>query len=269
MVTARGMALGRWADSLADRATDHPASNESAARRLEMPQTSFSRHALIFDADDTLWENNIYFERAFADFVDFLSHSTLSSTQVRDVLNEIELVNSKIHGYGSRNFGRNMQQAYRHLAQREIREEDMAHVMSLAERILEQPIELIAGVEETLKYLAPRHDLTLFTKGHPEEQRLKVDRSGLGAYFAHTAIVKEKDAAAYTCLIAERGLDPARTWMIGNSPKSDINPALDAGLNAVLVPHAHTWVLEHQDLREAPEGRFLRVDRIADLQSYF
>jgi len=227
------------------------------------------RYALIFDADDTLWENNIYFERAFADFVEFLSHSTLTSQQIRDVLNEIELVNSRIHGYGSRNFGHNMQQAYRHLAQREIREDDLAHVMSLAERILEQPIELIEDVEDTLRYLAPRHDLTLFTKGHPEEQRLKVDRSGLGGYFAHTAIVKEKDAAAYARLIVQRELDSARTWMIGNSPKSDINPALEAGLNAVLIPHPHTWVLEHQDLLEAPEGRFLRIESFADLRRHF
>ncbi len=227
------------------------------------------RRFLVFDADDTLWENNIYFERAFDDFVEFLNHSTLTAAQVRDVLNEIELVNSKIHGYGAKNFGRNLQEAYHHLAEREIREDHLAHVMSLAERILEQPLELIEGVEETLQYLASRHDLTLFTKGHPEEQRLKVDRSGLGAYFGHTAIVKEKDAAAYLRLVEERALDPARTWMIGNSPKSDINPALEAGLNAVLVPHPHTWVLEHQDLRDAPDERLLRIETISDLRHHF
>src|SRR5580700_4261899 len=110
--------------------------------------------ALIFDADDTLWENNIYFERAFDDFVDFLDHSALNPAQIRDVLNEIELANSKVHGYGAKNFGRNLQQAYQHMAEREIRESDLKLVMSLAERILEQPIELIAGVEETLEYLA-------------------------------------------------------------------------------------------------------------------
>ncbi len=227
------------------------------------------RRFLVFDADDTLWENNIYFERAFEDFVEFLRHSTLTAAQIRDVLNEIELANSRIHGYGSKNFGLNLQQAYHHLAEREIREDDLAHVMSLAERILEQPLELIEGVEETLKYLVSRHDLTLFTKGHPEEQRLKVDRSGLGAYFGHTAIVKEKDAAAYRRLVEERALDPARTWMIGNSLKSDINPALEAGLNAVLVPHPHTWVLEHQDLRDAPAGRLLRIETFADLRRHF
>ncbi len=141
--------------------------------------------------------------------------------------------------------------------------------MSLAEKILEQPIELIDGVEKTLDELQSRHDLTLFTKGHPEEQRLKVDRSGVAKYFQHTEIVKEKDAAAYRKLIDERGLDPNRAWMIGNSPKSDINPALEAGLNAVLVPHPHTWVLEHQDVREAPADRFLRVERFADLCVHF
>jgi putative hydrolase of the HAD superfamily len=224
--------------------------------------------SLIFDADDTLWENNIYFERAFDAFVDFLNHSSLTARQIRDILDEIERVNVKMHGYGAVNFGRNLQQTYRRLAEREIGDSDLAHIMSLAERILEQPIDLIEGVEETLAHLSARHDLTLFTKGHPEEQRLKVDRSGLGCYFAHTAIVREKDAEAYRRLVDERGFDPERTWMIGNSPKSDINPAIEAGLNAVLVPHAHTWVLEHQDLRDGG-SRLLTIDRFSDLLTYF
>jgi putative hydrolase of the HAD superfamily len=224
---------------------------------------------LLIDADDTLWENNIYFESAFDDFVEFLDHSALNPAQIRDVLNEIELVNARIHGYGARNFGRNLQQAYRHLAERKIGEQDLLHVMSLAERILEQPIELIEGVEATLARLASRHDLTLFTKGHPEEQKLKVDRSGLGGYFAHTAIVKEKDAEAYRRIVQERKLDPARTWMVGNSPKSDINPALEAGLGAVLVPHARTWVLEREELRRPEGSRFLEVDTFAGLELHF
>jgi putative hydrolase of the HAD superfamily len=224
---------------------------------------------LIFDADDTLWENNIYFENAFEDFADFLDHSRLTRAQVREVLNEIELVNAKIHGYGARNFGRNLRQAYEHLVEREIRPDDLEHVLSLAERILEQPLELIEGVEATLAELGRRHDLALFTKGHPEEQRLKVDRSGLAPYFGHTAIVKEKDTDAYSRLVADQGFAPEETWMIGNSPKSDINPALEAGLGAVLVPHPHTWVLEHQDVRVAEGARFLCVERITDLVSHF
>jgi len=224
---------------------------------------------LLIDADDTLWENNVYFERAFDTFCDFLAHSSLSPVQVREILNEIESVNSKIHGYGSKNFGCNLQEAYGKLAEREIRQDDLDHVMSLAERILEQPIELIEGVEETLADLAVRHELILFTKGHPEEQRLKVDRSGLGCYFAHTAIVREKDAAAYLNVMGDRGLPSEHTWMIGNSPKSDINPALEAGIGAVLVPHAHTWVLERQELRTPEGARFLQVERFTDLKKHF
>jgi putative hydrolase of the HAD superfamily len=225
--------------------------------------------ALIFDADDTLWENNIYFERAFDAFVDFLDHSRLKPSQIRDVLNEIELLNARIHGYGSLNFGRNLQQAYQHLAEREIRPDDLNRVMSFAEEILEQPIELIEGVEDTLAELSQRHRLALFTKGHPEEQRLKVERSGLGRYFAHTVIVKEKDAPAYTLLVKEQGFDKQGSWMIGNSPKSDINPALEAGLGAVLVPHARTWVLEQVELRTPAPARFLRVERFRDLLRHF
>jgi putative hydrolase of the HAD superfamily len=226
------------------------------------------RQFLIFDADDTLWENNIYFERAFEEFVAFLDHSKLSAQEVRDVLDEIERVNNKIHGYGSLNFGRNLRECYRHLAEREIGEDDLETVMGFARRILECPMEVIPGVAETLEYLARRHDLTLFTKGHPEEQKLKIDRSGLGTHFGHQAIVKEKDAAAYRRLVAERGMDPARTWMIGNSPKSDVNPALEAGLNAVFIPHEFTWALEKTDIVEGT-GRLVIVEGIGELRERF
>jgi putative hydrolase of the HAD superfamily len=142
--------------------------------------------------------------------------------------------------------------------------------MSFGERILSQPIELIDGVEETLTLLAERHDLTLMTKGHPEEQRMKIDRSGLGGYFRHAAVVPEKDAAAYQSLVAQLEVDPARTWMIGNSPKSDINPALAVGLNTVFIPHHATWRLEHQEIDgEAGPGKLLVLERFRDLRMHF
>jgi putative hydrolase of the HAD superfamily len=226
------------------------------------------RQHLILDADDTLWENNIYFERAFDEFCNFLDHSSMSPVEVRAVLDEIETANVKIHGYGSANFVRNLAECYRKLVEREVAPGDLPRVMSFSAQILEHPMELIPGVEDTLEYLALRHDLTLFTKGNPEEQKLKLDRSGLAIYFGHTAIVKEKDAKAYAALIGERGLDAGKTWMIGNSPKSDINPALEAGISAVFVPHPHTWSLEHEEVRDVP-GRLLRVERFAELRDYF
>ena len=227
-----------------------------------------ARQHLLIDADDTLWENNIYFEDAFDEFVGFLDHSSMSPAKIRVLLDEIEVANIKIHGYGAANFARNLAQCYGRLAEREIRGQDLRAVMSFAERILECPMQLIQGVAETLEYLAARHELTLFTKGHPEEQKLKIDRSGLSAHFTHTAIVREKDAQAYAKLALERQLDRERTWMVGNSPKSDINPALEAGLKAVYIPHPRTWGLEREEI-QAANGRLLVLENFAGLRQHF
>lgn len=230
---------------------------------------SHRRQHLIIGADDTLWENNVFFERAFDQFVDFLGHSCLTAPEIRTVLDEIELANIKIHGYGAANFGRNLAQCYKRLAERDLGAEDLRTITSFAERILECPMELIDGVSETLAYLAPRHELTLFTKGHPEEQKLKIDRSGLGEYFAHTAIVREKDAGAYSRLAEERGIDRCRAWMVGNSPKSDINPALAVGWNAVYIPHPQTWGLEKEEIAPGYHGELMVLERFADLRKHF
>jgi putative hydrolase of the HAD superfamily len=226
------------------------------------------RQQLIFDADDTLWENNIYFEEAFDQFCDYLAHSSMTASQVRAVLDEIEIANSKIHGYGSRSFARNLIDCFEHLAERDISQPDIAAIHDLVAAILQRPMELLPGVAETVAELSGRHDLTLFTKGDPEEQKLKIDRSGLAHYFQHAAIVREKNAAAYRDLATERGFRPEETWMIGNSPRSDINPALAAGLSAVFVPHPRTWGLEKE---EVPENhpRLLRVESIRELSHYF
>jgi putative hydrolase of the HAD superfamily len=224
--------------------------------------------SLIFDADDTLWENNIYFEEAFDRFCDYLDHSALTPDQVRSVLDEIEIANAKLYGYGSKNFARNLAQCLQHLAERHVGEADLKRVEDFAHAILDKPMELIDGVEETVAKLSERHALTIFTKGDKDEQQLKVDRSGLAKYFRHTAIVKEKNRASYLKLAADQGFDAEHTWMIGNSPKSDINPALAAGLKAVYVPHPRTWSLEKEDV-PAEHPRLLLVQKITELIEYF
>jgi len=229
---------------------------------------SRERQSLIFDADDTLWENNIYFEEAFDRFCDYLGHSALTPEQVRSVLDEIELTNSKIHGYGSKNFARNLAECLRHLAERQVGTADLEAVEEFAHSILKKPMELMDGVAETVAVLSERHTLTIFTKGDQDEQQIKVDRSGLAQYFRHTAIVKEKNRDAYVRLAADQGFDAEHTWMIGNSPKSDINPALAAGLGAVYVPHPRTWSLEKEDVPDS-HPRLLRVQKISELIEYF
>jgi putative hydrolase of the HAD superfamily len=238
-----------------------------------LPEVDFLQYVLqqqhlIFDADDTLWENNIYFEAAFEQFCHYLQHSSLSPEEIRGVLDEIEIANAKIHGYGSRNFARNLAQCYQRLSERHIAPDDLEVVKDFAHAILEKPIELLPGVEETVRELSSRHQLTIFTKGDPEEQRIKIDRSGLTQYFQHAAIVKEKNESAYRLLAQERSFHPERTWMIGNSPKSDINPALAAGLRAVFVPHPRTWRLEHEAVPD-DHPRLLRIENISNLTNYF
>ena len=227
-----------------------------------------TRQHLIFDADDTLWENNVYFEEAFDRFCEFLDHSALTPGEVRRALDQIEIANNRVHGYGARNFGRNLVQCFEKLAERAVEDAHRHHIAALAAGIFDCPMELMPGVPETLPQLAARHELTLFTKGDPQEQNRKIDRSGLRPYFEHCEVVKEKDVAAYLTLGAVRGFDPERTWMIGNSPKSDINPALRAGLRAVFVPHPRTWNLENEVLCEAP-GRLLQVENFAGLARIF
>ncbi len=226
------------------------------------------RQHLIFDADDTLWENNIYFEQAFDSFCEYLSHSSMTPQQIRGVLDEIEKANTILHGYGAKSYARNLTACFEHVAERGFSDADRETIENFVHEILNKPIELLEGVAETLAQLAERHELTMFTKGDLDEQKMKIDRSGLADYFHHTAIVKEKNVPAYEELARQRGFDRAKAWMIGNSPKSDVNPALEAGLSAVYVPHPRTWSLERETV-PAGHPRLLRIERITELTRYF
>ncbi len=223
------------------------------------------RSHLLIDADDTLWENNIYFEQAIHAFIAFLNHSSLTAEEVRAVLDEVE----RLMGYGSANFTRSLVETYCRLAEKDLQDEDIQQVRQFGEQIRSHPLQLLNGVKETLTYLAPRHDLVLLTKGDVEEQKLKVERSGIEQCFRQVIIVAEKDVATYHRVTRELRIDPKYTWMVGNSPRSDINPALAARLNAVYIPHPHTWRLEHEEVENIGEGQLLTLSAFADLRAYF
>jgi putative hydrolase of the HAD superfamily len=223
------------------------------------------RYHLLIDADDTLWENNIYFEQATHAFIAFLNHSYLTPVEVRAALDEVE----RLMGYGSVNYTRSLIETYRRLAEREPRNEDIQQIQQFGEQIRAHPLQLLDGVQETLDYLSPRHNLSLLTKGDPEEQKLKVERSGLEQYFRQVVIVPEKDVATYAHVTGALRVEPKQTWMIGNAPRSDINPALAAGLNAVYIPHPHTWHLEHEEVERLGEGQLLTLSAFVELRTYF
>ncbi|MGO9777123.1 MAG: HAD family hydrolase [Terracidiphilus sp.] len=230
---------------------------------------------LLIDADDTLWENNVYFERAIAAFISYLNHYEYSPAEVRLALNEVERETILTHGYGLPSFTHSLLLCFERLSPAAFSEESRRQVESFARAIAEQEIELLPGVSETLAELATRHRLILMTKGNHAEQADKLTRSGLASYFSAVEIVAEKDPATYREVIQRYGSAPDTPcaqsyWMIGNSPKSDINPALAAGLNAVFLFHKDTWVLEHATLDLAPEGQqLMELDSFAKLRAIF
>jgi putative hydrolase of the HAD superfamily len=200
-----------------------------------------------------------------------LNHQKMTREEVRLVINEVERQTIMERGYGSHSFAHSLVRTFERLSAEPITPELHQTIWNFAHRISGYPIKLIDGVPETLNYLSDRrHHMILMTKGDITEQAAKVERSGVKEYFAAVEIVAEKDAGTYRSVVSKYGLLPEVTWMIGNSPKSDINPALSAGINAVFVPHDQTWILEHDTLDPVPQTcRLLRVERFSDLQKVF
>jgi putative hydrolase of the HAD superfamily len=235
-----------------------------------MPAIAHTPQTLLIDADDTLWENNIYFERAIARFISFLNHHEFSPEQVREVLNDVERECIVKHGYGLHSFAHALSDTFERLSLNPVTPELHAHIETFSRTIAEQSIELLADVPETLEYLATRHRLIVMTKGAVPEQTGKIERSGLGKYFSAVEVVAEKHPQAYAEVITRFGLSKHSVWMVGNSPKSDINPALAAGLNAVFVPHGNTWILEHEEVNQAaPPQQLLIVGSFGELREHF
>ncbi|WP_229399955.1 HAD family hydrolase [Micromonospora okii] len=223
---------------------------------------------LVFDADDTLWENNVLFERVIDDFLGWLDHPTLDRAEIRAILDDIERANTIVHGYGSKAFLRNLGECLERLRERPTTDAERREIEGLAEALVEHRVELMPGVAETLDALAGRHRLLLLTKGDRDEQQRKLDASGLLRHFQAAHIVREKNVETYRWLIGEHRFDPAAAWMIGNSPKSDILPARAAGMSAVFIPNENTWVLEDDDLDPTDTG-VLRLAAFPDLLRHF
>jgi putative hydrolase of the HAD superfamily len=186
------------------------------------------------------------------------------------VLNDVERDCIVRHGYGLHSFVHALVDTFERLAVEPLTPAVHQTIHGFAQVIADKPVEVLADVPETLQYLTDRHHLILMTKGSVTEQMGKIERSGLKDFFAAHEIVAEKDPVTYAATVEKYGLARDFTWMVGNSPKSDINPALAAGLNAVFVPHDMTWVLEHEEIDPTPPGaRLLQVERFSDLRSHF
>lgn len=229
-----------------------------------------AQQTLLIDADDTLWENNIYFERAISSFISYLNHRVYTSEQVREHLNRCEHATISARGYGLQSFRHSLINCFEQLTGVPVPPEKHQRIVSFAQSIAEQEIELLPNVEATLTDLATRHRLILVTKGDHAEQTDKLRRSGLAPHFSAVEVLPEKHHAAYRSLARHHGCEACTTWMIGNSPKSDINPAFAAGLHAIFIPHDFTWALEHEVIHQPPAGQqLLELASFADLAKHF
>ncbi len=225
-----------------------------------------TQQTLLLDADDTLWENNVYFERAIAAFISFLDHVTHTPEEIRQHLNAVERRTIAERGYGTESFRISLVRCFEEISRSAPSEAQRTSIMRFVDAIVAAEVELIDGVEQALLTLARDHRLILMTKGNRLEQLEKLERSGLAALFTAAEVVSEKTAAAYKNVGRSYGCDPKRTWMVGNSPRSDINPALEAGFHAVYIPHPATWVLERDELVAPPPHQHLLIlDRLGEL----
>lgn len=219
--------------------------------------------AIGFDADDTLWQNETFFRMTEQRFTELLSehgeHHVISAR-----LLEAERRNLRFYGYGVKGFTLSMIETAVEVTKGEVSAAVIAEILSFGRQMLQNPVETLPGVRETLDELAGRYRIILITKGDLFDQERKLAQSGLGDYFNAVEIVSEKTAQTYERIFSRHGEGAERAMMVGNSLKSDIVPAIAAGSWGVYVPHELTWVLEHE---EEPEGnpRFRRIESLGKL----
>lgn len=213
-----------------------------------------------FDADDTLWQNEAFFRLTQARFAKLLAdHAEADHLHAR--LLAAERRNLGHYGYGIKGFMLSMIETAIEVTEGRVPASVIGEILSAGQEMLSHPIELLPHAGEAVERLASSHRLVLITKGDLLDQERKLAQSGLGEMFHAVEIVSDKTRATYERAFARHGDGPDRAMMVGNSMKSDVRPALEAGAFGVFVPHGLTWELEHA---EAPEGHG-RFHEIADL----
>lgn len=217
-----------------------------------------------FDADDTLWENLRFYNETEARLLELLSPFA-EGRDISSELLEAERKNLKFYGYGIKGFTLSMIDTALTVTGGNVPAEVIAAILANGREMLAHPIETLPYVKETLESLASQYRLVLITKGDLFDQERKVAQSGLGDFFNAVEIVSEKSAKTYERLFAMHGPGPEHSMMVGNSMKSDIIPAMEAGSWGVHVPHALSWELDHAD---APDDapRYRSIPHLGELR---
>ncbi len=221
---------------------------------------------IAFDADDTLWVNEPYFRQTEERFYDLLSEYSSQRTLERELL-KTEIENLALYGYGIKGFMLSMIETALKATNNTISVNVVEKILDLGKRMLDQPIELLDGVEEVLVALKDKYRLVVATKGDLLDQERKLKKSGISHYFHHIEIMSEKDDANYLKLIKHLDIQPAELLMVGNSLKSDILPVLNVGGYGVHVPYHITWAHEHIE-HSIDDEKFKSVEGIRDILGF-
>ena len=218
---------------------------------------------IAFDADDTLFVNEPYFQETEQKFCalmgSYLSHHSLSQE-----LFKTEIDNLDLYGYGIKGYTLSMIEAAMKISSNTLSIEVIGKIIELGKELLQRPIELLDGVEETLKALQGKYKLIVATKGDLKDQQRKLHDSGLGPYFHHIEVMADKQEVNYEKLLKRLEIEPNEFFMIGNSLKSDVLPVLGIGGYAVHIPFHTTW--EHEKISHKVEHpNFRTMEKISDV----
>ena len=218
--------------------------------------------AILMDFDDTLVETTVHFNRAKNRFARIMTGMGFPDEEVLETLNQFDIKNVRLYGGFLKDcFPRALGETYEHYCKafgRDYNPVLRKEVEDLGWWVFEQPARPIQGAEEVLGRLHGRFPLLLATKGDPVVQKERVEGSGLSRWFDKVYVLIDKNMTAYRNIALEQGIRPPTSWVVGNSMKSDINPALKAGFKCIYIPHPHTWDFEDEE----PVGGHVSVDCI-------
>jgi putative hydrolase of the HAD superfamily len=221
---------------------------------------------IAFDADDTLWHNEAYFQETEQKFCALLENYLPQHTVARELL-QTEIANISLYGYGIKAFMLSMIETAIRITDKQISNEAIEKIINYGREHLEKPVELIDGVEEVLKQLKGKYRLVMATKGDLLDQERKLKKSGLDHYFHHIEIMSEKKENDFQKLIKHLDIQPVEFAMVGNSLKSDVLPVLTLGGHGFHIPYHVTWAHERVETQIENE-RFTVLNSIHELLNY-
>jgi putative hydrolase of the HAD superfamily len=218
---------------------------------------------IAFDADDTLWVNEPYFQNTEKKFCSLLE-DFLPESDISKELFKVEVENLALYGYGIKGYILSMIEAALKISDKKISVETVETILQYGREMLNEPIELLDGVEQVLAALKTDYRLVVATKGDLLDQERKLKKSGLAHYFHHIEIMSDKQEEDYVKLIKHLDINPDEFMMVGNSLKSDVMPVLNIGGHAIHVPFHTTWAHEHVET-SLEHKNFKQVDTLADV----